>query len=67
MKLLASEGVTMVVVTHELSFAREAANRVIFMEKGLIVEDAPSKEFFDNPRHERIRQFLSRTEGAGKS
>jgi len=62
MKLLASEGVTMVVVTHELGFARDAANRVIFMEKGLIVEDAPSKQFFDNPRHERIRLFLNKTD-----
>jgi L-cystine transport system ATP-binding protein len=62
MKLLASEGVTMVVVTHELGFARDAANRVIFMEKGLIVEDTPSKQFFDNPRHERIRLFLNKTE-----
>jgi L-cystine transport system ATP-binding protein len=62
MKLLASEGVTMVVVTHELGFARDAANRVIFMEKGVIVEDAPSKQFFDNPRHERIRLFLNKTE-----
>jgi len=62
MKLLASEGVTMVVVTHELGFARDAANRVIFMEKGLIVEDAPSKQFFENPGNERIRLFLSKTE-----
>jgi len=62
MKLLASEGVTMVVVTHELGFARDAANRVIFMEKGLIVEDAPSKQFFDNPRQERIRLFLNKTD-----
>jgi L-cystine transport system ATP-binding protein len=62
MKLLASEGVTMVVVTHELGFARDAANRVIFMEKGLIVEDASSKQFFENPRHERIRLFLNKTD-----
>ena len=60
MKLLASEGVTMVVVTHELNFAREAANRVIFMEKGVIVEEASSKDFFSGPRQERTRQFISR-------
>jgi len=67
MKLLAGEGATMVVVTHELSFARDVANRIIFMEKGLIVEDASSRQFFDNPRQERIRLFLSKTEGAGRS
>jgi len=67
MRLLAGEGVTMVVVTHELSFARDVANRIIFMEKGLIIEDTSSKQFFENPRHERIRQFLSKTEGAGRS
>jgi len=66
-KLLATEGVTMVVVTHELNFARDAANRVIFMEKGQIVEDAPSKQFFENPRQDRIRHFLSRTEGVSKN
>ena len=60
MKMLASEGVTMVVVTHEMSFARDAANRVIFMDKGKIVEEAPSAEFFTKPTEERTRQFLTR-------
>ena len=61
MKMLAQEGVTMVVVTHEMSFARDVANRVIFMEKGSIVEEAPSTDFFSQPREERTRQFLRRT------
>ncbi|MCL2067802.1 MAG: amino acid ABC transporter ATP-binding protein [Treponema sp.] len=60
MKLLAGEGVTMVVVTHEMSFARDAANRVIFVDNGSIVEEAISEDFFSSPREERTRQFLSR-------
>jgi L-cystine transport system ATP-binding protein len=60
MKMLAAEGVTMLVVTHEMSFARDVANRVIFMEKGLIVEEASSRDFFTSPREERTRQFISR-------
>jgi len=60
MKMLAGEGTTMVVVTHEMAFARDAANRVIFMEKGAIVEEAPSAEFFTSPREERTRRFLSK-------
>jgi L-cystine transport system ATP-binding protein len=60
MKMLAKEGVTMVVVTHEMTFARDVANRVIFMEKGVIVEEASSTDFFNRPREERTRQFLSR-------
>ncbi|MDR1587854.1 MAG: amino acid ABC transporter ATP-binding protein [Treponema sp.] len=60
MKMLATEGVTMVVVTHEMGFARDVANRVIFMEKGIIVEEASSHDFFNHPREERTRQFLSR-------
>jgi L-cystine transport system ATP-binding protein len=60
MQMLAKEGVTMVVVTHEMSFARDVANRVIFMEKGVIVEEASSSDFFNRPREERTRQFLSR-------
>jgi len=64
MKLLAREGITMVVVTHELGFAREVANRVIFMEKGIIVEEASSKEFFSVPQQERTRQFLTREPSA---
>ncbi|MEQ8965346.1 MAG: amino acid ABC transporter ATP-binding protein [Azospirillaceae bacterium] len=55
---LAEEGMTMVVVTHEMGFAEKVANRVIFMDQGEIVEQAPPSEFFSNPRSERTRQFL---------
>jgi polar amino acid transport system ATP-binding protein len=55
---LAEEGMTMICVTHEMGFARQVANRVIFMASGAIVEEAPPEEFFCNPRHERTRQFL---------
>ncbi len=61
MKKLASEGTTMVVVTHEMSFAREVASRVVFMEGGVVVEEGKSKEFFANPKEERTKQFLKRT------
>ena len=60
MKMLASEGGTMVVVTHEMAFARDVANRVFFIEKGVIVEEASSAVFFTSPREERTRQFLSK-------
>jgi putative glutamine transport system ATP-binding protein len=60
MKSLASEGITMVVVTHEMGFAREVADRIIFMDQGQIVEEAKPAEFFVNPREERARVFLSR-------
>lgn len=56
---LAQEGMTMLVVTHEMGFAREVANRVIFMDEGQIVEQAPPEEFFNNPKHERTQLFLS--------
>ncbi len=56
---LANAGITMVVVTHEMGFARAAADLVVFMDKGKIVEMAPPGEFFDHPQHERSRQFLS--------
>lgn len=58
MKKLAEEGTTMVVVTHEMSFARDVASRVVFMADGLIVEEGSAKDIFDNPREERTRQFL---------
>jgi len=58
MKKLADEGTTMVVVTHEMNFAKNVASRVVFMEDGFVVEEGPSKEFFDNPKEERTRQFL---------
>ncbi|WP_091752045.1 amino acid ABC transporter ATP-binding protein [Methylobacterium sp. ap11] len=57
---LAREGMTMMVVTHEMGFARKVANRVIFMDKGEIVEDAQKEEFFGSPRSERAQTFLSR-------
>ena len=57
---LAKEGMTMMVVTHEMGFARKVAHRVIFMDKGLIVEDLPKDDFFGKPRSERAQQFLSK-------
>ena len=60
MRKLASEGMTMLVITHEVGFAREASNRVVFMDEGRIIEDSPTAEFFERPREERARQFLSK-------
>jgi glutamate transport system ATP-binding protein len=60
MSALASDGMTMIVVTHEMGFARHAANRVIFMADGQLVEDAPPAEFFANPKSARARDFLSK-------
>ncbi len=60
MKELARDGMTMIVVTHEMGFAREVAHRVIMMHGGWIVEDAPPKQFFNHPQHERTKAFLSR-------
>ncbi len=57
---LAQEGMTMLCVSHEMGFARKVANRVIFMDQGMIVEDAPSEEFFGKPRSERAQLFLSK-------
>ena len=59
MTSLAAEGMTMVVVTHEMGFARKAADRVVFMDAGQIVEENTPIEFFDNPRSERARSFLA--------
>jgi polar amino acid transport system ATP-binding protein len=59
MKTLAKEGMTMVVVTHEMGFAREVADRIIFMDEGAIVEVGTPKHFFTNPDHERTKLFLS--------
>ena len=56
---LAREGMTMLVVTHEMGFAKEVANRVIFMDEGEIIEQNEPKEFFSNPRHDRTKLFLS--------
>ena len=60
MVLLAKEGMTMMVVTHEMGFARKVANRVIFMDNGEIVEDATTEDFFGKPRSERAQQFLAK-------
>lgn len=60
MKQLAKEGVTMVVVTHEMGFARDVANHVIFMDGGHIIEENEPHEFFNSPKEERTKQFLSR-------
>ena len=60
MKSLAKEGMTMVVVTHEMGFAREVADRVVMMDQGRIIESAPPEQFFGAPSHERTRQFLSK-------
>ena len=57
---LAQEGMTMMVVTHEMGFARKVAHRVVFMDQGRIVEDAPKEEFFGTPRSERAQQFLAK-------
>ncbi len=60
MKALARDGMTMVVVTHEMGFAREVADRVVMMDQGRIIESAPPEQFFSAPSHERTRQFLSK-------
>lgn len=60
MKQLAREGMTMVVVTHEMGFAREVSNRVIFMDDGMIVEEGTPAEIFSNPKEERTRNFLNK-------
>ena len=60
MKLLAADGMTMVVVTHEMGFAREVASRVIFINEGIIQEENKPEEFFKNPKNPRLRDFLSR-------
>ncbi len=60
MKELAQSGMTMVVVTHEMGFAREVADRVIFIDEGKIMEDAPPEEFFTNPKSPRLKDFLSK-------
>jgi general L-amino acid transport system ATP-binding protein len=59
MRSLADSGMTMVVVTHEVGFAREVADRIVFMDGGVIVEEATPEEFFQNPKEERTKKFLS--------
>ncbi len=60
MKQLAKEGMTMVVVTHEMGFAREVASRVLFIDEGIVKEEAAPEEFFDHPKDERLKEFLSK-------
>ena len=60
MKDLAKEGMTMIVVTHEMGFAKEVADRVLFMEDGIIYEDGTPQEIFDNPKEKRTQEFLSK-------
>lgn len=60
MKELADEGMTMVVVTHEMGFAREVGTRVLFMDQGVIAEQNNPKDFFENPQHPRLQEFLSK-------
>ncbi len=60
MRSLAKEGMTMIIVTHEMGFAKEVANRILFMDQGQILEDASPSEFFSNPKTERAKEFLSK-------
>ena len=60
MKQLADEGMTMIVVTHEMNFAKEVSKRTIFMDDGIIVESGESKKFFDHPKQERTKAFLTK-------
>jgi arginine/lysine/histidine transport system ATP-binding protein len=60
MKALATTGITMAIVTHEMGFAREVADRILFLDQGCLVEDAPPQEFFTNPRSDRAREFLEK-------
>ncbi|KAA8371446.1 amino acid ABC transporter ATP-binding protein [Leuconostoc carnosum] len=63
-KQLADDGKTMIVVTHEMAFAREVADKVVFMDKGLVVEQNKPVEFFDNPKSPRLKEFLNRISAA---
>ena len=60
MKELADTGLTMLVVTHEMGFAKEVSDRVVFMDKGLIVEEGSPKDVIDNPKNERTKTFLKK-------
>ena len=60
MKELANEGMTMVVVTHEMGFAREVADRVLFMDEGIVVEEGAPEDIFEHPKSERLQSFLSK-------
>lgn len=60
MRELARDGMTMVVVTHEMGFAREVATRVVFMDEGIIMEENTPQEIFNNPQNERLKSFLAK-------
>ena len=60
MKKLAQDGTTMIVVTHEMGFAREVSDRVLFIDEGVVMEEGEPKEFFANPKNERLRRFLKK-------
>lgn len=60
MKALAKEGMTMIIVTHEMGFAKEVANKVLFMDEGMLLESGSPKEFFENPQNPRLKEFLSK-------
>lgn len=60
MKSLAEEGMTMIIVTHEMGFAKEVANKVLFIDEGMILEEEPPEEFFGNPKNPRLKEFLSK-------
>ena len=60
MQQLAADGMTMVVVSHEMGFARKVANRILFMEDGVIVEDGSPEQIFEHPKSERLREFLGK-------
>ena len=59
-KQLAAEHMTMVIVTHEMSFARDVADRIVFMDGGVIVEEGPAEQVINNPQHDRTKAFLNR-------
>ena len=59
-KQLAAEHMTMVIVTHEMSFARDVADRIVFMDGGVIVEEGPAERVINNPQHDRTKAFLNR-------
>ena len=65
MRQLAGEGMTMLVVTHEMNFAKNVGTKVIFMDKGVVVEENTPKEFFESPKEDRARQFMSSIKWSG--
>jgi polar amino acid transport system ATP-binding protein len=60
MKEVANEGMTMVIVTHEMGFAKEVSDRIVFVDEGIIKEENNPKDFFENPKDERLKEFLSK-------